>query len=108
MYKTGICGHLGIGHNLLNGQTIKTKAVAEELRRRLGEGELIIVDTYGGIKSVHRMLYQSWNMFRKCENIIMMPAHKGLIVFTPVFFSIIAFFTGGLSTLSLEDGLTAS
>lgn len=85
MYKTGICGHLGIGHNLLNGQTIKTKAVAEELRRRLGEGELIIVDTYGGIKSVHRMLYQSWNMFRKCENIIMMPAHKGLIVFTPVF-----------------------
>lgn len=92
MYKAGICGHLGSGHNLLNGQTIKTRAVAEELKRRLGERQIIEVDTHGGIKAAPRMLYQSWKMFRECENIIMMPAYKGVIVFTPAFLFYNCFF----------------
>lgn len=52
MIKLGICGHFGIGLNLLNGQTIKTKIVANEFRKQLGEEQVDIVDTHGGVKRV--------------------------------------------------------
>ena len=37
MKKAGVCGHFGIGRNLLNGQTVKTKTVTEELTKGMHE-----------------------------------------------------------------------
>ena len=50
--KVCVCGHFGFGQNLLNGQTIKTKIVAEELERVFGEQNVIKIDTAGGITSL--------------------------------------------------------
>ena len=35
-FKASVLGHFGEGKNLLNGQTIKTKIVTEELENQLG------------------------------------------------------------------------
>lgn len=85
MKKAGISGHFGLGLNMLNGQTIKTRVVTEELKRRLGEEQVAIVDTHGGAKAMPRMLMQLWKLFQSCETVTMLPAYKGLRFFTPVF-----------------------
>lgn len=85
MKKVGISGHFGLGFDMLNGQTIKTKTVAEELKRRFGNNEVEIVDTHGGTREMPRMFIQLWKMFQNCETIIMFPAYNGLRIFTPVY-----------------------
>ena len=47
MYKVGICGHFGGNRKILDGQTIKTKILTDELRKNVGKDEVKIVDTYG-------------------------------------------------------------
>lgn len=43
--KAGIIGHFGEGENLLNGQTIKTKIVTEELQNQSIEKSTKITET---------------------------------------------------------------
>lgn len=85
MKKVGISGHFGVGLDMLNGQTIKTRIVTDELKRCLGEERVAIVDTHGGVKAMPRMLMQSWKLFQNCETIVMLPAYKGLRIFAPVY-----------------------
>jgi len=85
MKKVGVCGHFGGGKNLLNGQTIKTKSVADALKARLGEGQVAAVDTHGGAKALPRLIVQSLLLEKKCENIVIMPAHKGLRILAPLY-----------------------
>ena len=84
MIKLGICGHFGIGLNLLNGQTIKTKIVANEFRKQLGEEQVDIVDTHGGVKRVLSMCIETIGLFHKCENIMIAPARRGLLMYVPI------------------------
>ncbi len=53
--KICVCGHFGFGQNLLNGQTIKTKIVAEELDSVYGSENIIKIDTASGIKELPRI-----------------------------------------------------
>lgn len=85
MKTVGVCGHFGEGLELLNGQTIKTKIVTNELRKQLGDDQVSITDSHGGAKAMPRMLVHLFKMFKECKCIIMMPAHKGVQVFTIVF-----------------------
>ena len=85
MKTVGICGHFGLEKNLLNGQTIKTKSVTEEIIRQLGSEQVMRVDTHGGAKAMPKMLWQSFRMFSQCRNVVFFPAYKGLRVFTPVY-----------------------
>lgn len=85
MKKVGICGHFGVGKNLLNGQTIKTKVLMKALKKVFGEEEVLFVDTHGGAKRVPGMCIESLSLFKKCRNIIMLPAYKGLCLFAPLF-----------------------
>ena len=75
MKKAGVCGHFGIGRNLLNGQTVKTKTVTEELKNRLGETQVAVADSCGGFKAMPRMAADVLRLFKGCENVIMMPAN---------------------------------
>ncbi|MBQ1273270.1 MAG: hypothetical protein IIY10_00685, partial [Aeriscardovia sp.] len=50
--KVSIFGHFGEGKNLLNGQTVKTKIVTEELENQLGQENILKIDTHGGIKTL--------------------------------------------------------
>lgn len=85
MKKAGVCGHFGIGRNLLNGQTVKTKTVTEELKNRLGETQVAVADSCGGFKAMPRMAADVLRLFKGCENVIMMPANRGLRFFALLF-----------------------
>lgn len=84
MKKVGVCGHFGIGKNLLNGQTVKTKTITEELENQLGQDQVLIADTHGGLKHLPKMTIHTWRLFKQCENIIILPAYKGLLFFVPL------------------------
>jgi glycosyltransferase involved in cell wall biosynthesis len=85
MYKVGVCGHIGIGKSLVNGQTVKTKELIEELRIILGEEEVCYVDTHNWKRNPLKLILQSILLMKKSENLIILPAHNGVKIFVPLF-----------------------
>ena len=85
MKKVGIVGHFGFGHDLLNGQTIKVKILFQEFQKQLGAENTMTVDTHGGAKKVPAMIAGTIKMFQQCENCMVLPAYKGVLIFTPLF-----------------------
>ena len=84
MKKVCVIGHFGFGKNMLNGQTIKTKNVTDELARQLGADQITKIDTHGGLKVLPIILVQMVRAFMQCENIIILPAHNGIKIFVPM------------------------
>ena len=82
--KVCLIGHFGFGKNLLNGQTVKAKILASELQRVLGKEQVMLADTHGGIKALLKLPFQTLRAMRSCENIVILPAHKGLRIVTPM------------------------
>jgi glycosyltransferase involved in cell wall biosynthesis len=85
MYKIGVCGHFGNNHNLLNGQTVKTKVLTEELERILGKNNVKIVDTYNWKKNPFSLFINCYTLSKKCKNIVVLPAQGGIKVLIPLF-----------------------
>lgn len=79
MRKICVCGHFGFGHNMLNGQTIKTKIVTNELEREYGKDELYAIDTHGRRNTI-LMFFRFVYALATCRNIIIMPAHTGILI----------------------------
>lgn len=82
--KAGILGHFGEGKKLLNGQTIKTKVITEELQDRFGRDQILTIDTHGGAKTLLKAPFQVLSALKKCENVLIFPAHNGLRVYAPL------------------------
>lgn len=82
--KICVIGHFGFGENLSNGQTIKTKIITDELCRRFGDGEVLKIDTHGGVKTLFKAPFQAMRALGKSKNVIILPAHNGLRVFAPL------------------------
>ncbi len=82
--KICVLGHFGIGENLLNGQTIKTKIMTNELCRIFGENRIIKLDTHGGRKTVFKAPFQVITALKNSKNTIIFPAHNGVIVYVPL------------------------
>ena len=53
-----ILGHFGEGETLLNGQTVKTKIITEELQNQLGQANILKFDTKGGWKTLLKAPFQ--------------------------------------------------
>lgn len=83
-FKVSILGHFGEGKNLLNGQTIKTKIVTEELQNQLAEENVLKIDTHGGIKTLLKAPFQVLKSLKKSKNVIIFPAHNGLRIYAPL------------------------
>lgn len=83
MKTVGIAGHFGLGKNYLDGQTIKIKIVAEELKNTFGE--IDVFDSCEWKDHIVRKLCSMPGFVKKNENIVIMPAHNGLKVFAPLF-----------------------
>ncbi len=81
--KVCVIGHFGFGHNLLNGQTVKTKILTDELEK-VFPGEIIKIDTHGGIKSLIKAPFHTFKALKTCKNVIILPAHNGLRVYAPL------------------------
>lgn len=85
MYKVGICGHFGENKEFLDGQTIKTKTIAEELQTALGSQSVQTVDTYGWKNNPIALFIKCYLLIKNCKNIIILPAHNGVKAFVPLF-----------------------
>lgn len=83
MYRVGVIGHFGVGVNLANGQTIKTKIITKETDNYCGE-KSFIVDAHGGLKAVFPVAIGSIQAVAKCKNVFLMLTENGLIVSVPV------------------------
>lgn len=83
-YRVAICGHFGFGEELLNGQTIKTKVIADELKRQLGDQAVYCFDTHGGYRALVKTFFSIPSILNKSANVIIMPANNGLRVFVPL------------------------
>lgn len=84
LVKASIIGHFADDKNFYDGQTIKTKIIAEELQNQLGKEQVIKIDTHGGLKTLLKSPIQVFKALKKSANILMFPAHNGLRVFTPL------------------------
>ena len=82
--RVGILGHFSFGKDLLNGQTIKTKVIADELDRVLGQEEVIREDTHGGWRFFVRLPFAVSRLLWRCRNVIIAPAYKAVFIISPV------------------------
>ncbi len=82
--KVGILGHFGRGVNLLNGQTVKTKNITDELQRQLGDDQVLEFDTHGGWKALVKAPFQAFSALKRAKNVIIFPAQNGLRIYVPM------------------------
>lgn len=84
MKKICIIGHFGFGKVLLNGQTIKTKIVTEEIEKHFGSDNVACLDLAGGFKKIPELLIKVPKELNKCDAFIMFPVENGLRFLTPL------------------------
>ena len=82
--KVCVCGYFGFGNELLNGQTVKTKTISNELSKSLGTDKVVQLDTHGSIKLLLRLPFQLFKAIKRCENIVVLPAQNGVRVIAPL------------------------
>ena len=90
MSRVAVIGHFGIGLDLANGQTIKTKIVTDAIEKKIDE-KAYIVDAHGGVKAIIPVVVGCIKALKKCDNVILMLTENGLKVSVPVlsFFNLI-------------------
>lgn len=92
MKKVAIVGHFAFGKEFLDGQTVKTKILAQELERVYGTKNVKKIDTHGNkLKMALSVLKAVFSML-SCKNIVILPAHNGVRVFVPVLSALKCFF----------------
>ncbi len=84
MKRATVIGHFAFGLEYLDGQTVKTKMVADELCRQFGDEQIERIDTHGGIKALLKAPFQIWRALKSSKNVIILPAHNGLRVNAPL------------------------
>lgn len=84
MKKAAIIGHFGFGLNCLDGQTVKTKIIADQLCKIYGGDKIIKYDTHGSLKSLLKAPFVCLSAMLKSKNVIILPAHNGLRIYAPL------------------------
>ena len=80
-----ICGHFAGGLDRYDGQTIKTREIYDQLVGVYGKENIEILDTHNWHKHPTRLFASCRRVAKSCDNIILIPAHKGVRVFVPLF-----------------------
>lgn len=96
MRKVGVIGHLGLGLDLLNGQTIKTKIVTNELERCFGKDQVLKIDTHGGLISFFKLPFFILIALLTCKNVTILPAQNGIRIIAPLLYLMNLFFHRGI------------
>ena len=82
MKKVIIIGAFANGYNLLQGQTVKTRIIADEIENKYGSNQVGRIDTYGTLNHII-CLFKCVLAFFRYNNIIMMPGINGLKILGP-------------------------
>lgn len=69
---------------MLNGQTVKTKILTDELSRRFGADDILTVDTHGGWRVLLKAPAMVFRALRRSRNVVMLPAQNGVRVYGPL------------------------
>ena len=72
-------------NNFLDGQTVKTKNIYNELVKKYGEENISKIDTFNWKKHPIYFIRKCRKELRNTENLIILPAHNGVKVFVPFF-----------------------
>ena len=83
MKKAVVLGHFAFGMNKSNGQTVKTQNIANELRRHIGEENVGLEDTVGGLRFLLKLPFVLFKLLWNYSNIIILPAYKGVLTIIP-------------------------
>ena len=81
MKKVAVIGHFAHGLEYLDGQTVKTKNVTNELRRTYSDEDVVCFDTHGGVKTLIKAPWYVFKALHDAKNVMILPAHNGLRVF---------------------------
>ena len=94
MQRTGIAviGRLAQGAELLDGQTVKTNMLYDELRRCYPEADVRCVDVYRYKKRLPVILMQTLLAFVRCEHIFVLLSRNGRRFFFPILTALNAVF----------------
>lgn len=84
MKRVAVLGHFAFGKDKANGQTVKTKIVASELQKVVGEAQVDCHDTMGGWRFFLTLPKVLLHLLQHYENIIFLPAYKGVRVIVPL------------------------
>jgi len=83
MKRVCMLGHFAFGVDKANGQTIKAKILATELKQQIGDENVDLYDTMGGWRFVMRMPFVLLKMLRNYQHVVIQPAYKGVRVIVP-------------------------
>ncbi len=72
-------------NNFLDGQTVKTKNIYNELVKQYGEENISKIDTFNWKKHPIYFARKCRKELKNTENLIILPAHNGVKVFVPFF-----------------------
>ncbi len=84
MKKVAILGHFGFGQEKTNGQTIKTKIIADELSRTYSDEQIGKKDTMGKWRFLFQCPFLLFSLLRNYLNIVFLPAYKGVLIIVPL------------------------
>ena len=84
MSHVAVIGHFAFGKECLDGQTVKTKIVTDELCKHFGKDELLKLDTAGGKITLLKAPFQCLRALKNAKHVIIFPAHNGLRVYAPL------------------------
>lgn len=87
-----ILGHFAENKMNYNGQTIKTRILAEEVEKLLPDWQVKRIDTAGYKENPLGLLLEVLSAFFKCSHIIIMLSRNGRKVFFPLFYYLNKFF----------------
>ena len=77
-----VVGYFAFALNESKGQAVKTQEVFYALQAAYGKDSLNYLDTYGWKKNPLKLFLQFFTLSRTVQNVIMLPAHNGLNVFS--------------------------
>lgn len=81
--KVGIIGHFGGNENILDGQTIKTKILCEELQKAT-DWDLIKVDTYYKSRNPVKLLFDTLHCLKSAKDVIVLLSRNGMRFYFPL------------------------
>ena len=82
--KICIIGAFGFDTMPTGGQLVKTRNLYQLLSEKYGANEVSYIETYGWKKHPFKMIAAVRRAVKQSENVIMLPAHNGVKIFTPL------------------------
>ena len=85
IYKIGIWGQFGDGGPIADGQAVRTTITTNELKKRYGDDNVLILNTNAWKKHPIKFFLDTVNLLKKSENILIFPADNGLKVVAQIY-----------------------